>query len=115
MTLNVTDPLLPDLWLFHDEDECADFLTKQFGDAPLIEGAKATTFYSEGECVVLMLPTDETWDEQAAVLVHEAWHVVCGHLEYLREDEAGEETVAYLIQAVSLALFDAHREWLESR
>ncbi len=53
---------------------------------------------------------------EMALLVHEAVHVVAMHFEQgIGEEPCYDEFLAYGVQAVSRALFDAHDRWLAKR
>ena len=103
-------PFCPDVWLFHSREKCVDWYEKRTGTKPDLFESDAQTTYLGGEAVVLIEVKDEpAWEN--ALLVHEAYHVVCNHLSAIGEDEPGEETVAYMVQCVSGALMKAHEKW----
>lgn len=87
------------------------------GNVPELCESDAQTFAWNGTNVVLM----ETWGNEYktewedALLVHEAYHVVCNHLRELGETDAGEEMVAYMMQCTAGALIEAHHMWLEKK
>lgn len=100
----------PDVHLFHDRDKCKRFLAKIHVKPTEFFDTGGQMFYHDGTAVVLMEHTGKP-ETEMALLVHEAYHVAIAHMEWLGEDEAGEETMAYLIQTISNGLFIAHEKW----
>lgn len=109
-------PFVPnEIRLFHNREKCAAWCEKKFGTRPMMMNSSAQTIMWNGVGIVLFEvepEPDPTWEN--ALLVHEAYHMVCQHLRDIKEDEAGEETVAYMIQCVAGALMEAHCEWRKS-
>lgn len=66
--------------------------------------------YDSGVAVILMEHIGKP-ETELALLVHEGYHAAVAHMEWLGEDEAGEETMAYLIQTITNGLFVAHDKW----
>lgn len=101
-------PFLPEVRLFHDRDKCRRFLHK-LGKEPRFLSTGAQTWYSD-EVAVVLIECDNTWHAEAALLAHEAVHVVSFHYSALGEENPSEEFVAYGVQVVSRALFEAHEK-----
>ena len=84
----------------------------------LMQDALATTHYiktPKGNRVCLVcIPIASNLDgvEVAALLVHEAVHVVQEYFSYINEDSPGIEIEAYAIQSVSASLMAAYRDRL---
>lgn len=108
-------PFCPEVRLFHDRDKLASWCMRRYGCPPdMSDEADAQTTYWDGTAIVLIDPREEcdpVWED--ALLIHEAYHVVCNHLKYIGESSAGEEVVAYMMQCVSGALMSAHHRWKE--
>ena len=66
--------------------------------------------YRDGEALVLMTYVGRE-ESELGLLVHEAYHAAIAHMNMLGEDEAGEETMAYLLQTIAHGLFVAHQKW----
>jgi hypothetical protein len=76
----------------------------------------AQTWCEDGLAVVLITTAPETaWHTDAALLCHEAYHVVSMHYAFLGEESPSEEFVAYGVQVISKALFEAHDRWKSKR
>ena len=84
----------------------------------LSEGAMATTHHLTSEkgarASIVCVPIRPEMDgiEVAALLVHEAAHVLQDYFEYIGENQPGVETQAYSIQNISLRLMAAYRDEL---
>lgn len=84
----------------------------------LTEGALATTHHLTSEkgsrASIVCIPIRKDWEgvEVAALLVHEAMHVLQEHFEYIGETAVGRETQAYAIQNISARLMGAYRDEL---
>ena len=102
-------PFLPEVRLFHDRDKCRRFLRKQ-GMEPRFLNTGAQTWYAD-EVAVVLFECDNTWHAEAALLAHEAVHVTSAHFDELGEESPNEEFMAYGVQVVSRALFEAHEKW----
>lgn len=107
-------PFIPELHLFHSRDKADRFIRKALDKVPLFLGAGAQTWCDDGIAVVLM-EAESDWHTEAALLAHEAYHVVSMHYGYLGEESPSEEFVAYGVQVVSKALFEAHERWKSGR
>lgn len=110
-------PYLPKVWLYHDRDKCARRL-RRMGLCNETADVPAQTWYHDGRAVVLMAYDglaefgEDGREVEDALLVHEAYHVVYRHVtQYMGEDEAGEETMAYGVQVVAQHLMTAHHGW----
>ena len=103
-------PFVPDMRLFHDRTRCEEWCERTYGERPSLKDADAQTFNWDGTAIVLMEYDGRRVDEDM-LLVHEAYHVVTANLEAIGEAEAGEETVAYMLQCTAAALVMAHRKW----
>lgn len=84
----------------------------------LTEGALATTHHLTSEkgnrASIVCTPIRKDWEgvEVAALLVHEAMHVLQEHFDYIGETAVGRETQAYAIQNISARLMAAYRDEL---
>ena len=108
-------PFVPELHLFHNRDKADKFIRRHFDKRPKFIDAGAQTWYEDGLAVVLITtPPDMPWHTDAAMLCHEAYHVVSMHYDYLGEESPSEEFVAYGVQVIAKALFEAH-EWWKAR
>lgn len=111
---------VPRIHLFHDEGKERAFLDRmgaEYDDDDLCD-ARTWFFKRRGEMMaVVLLRADACGDdeEDAALLAHEATHVVEDLLATIGEDEPGCEERAYLTQAVTLALLRGHRKWRRNR
>jgi len=109
-------PFIPEVHLFHSKQKAERFIHKAFDKRPLFSDAGAQTWCEDGiACVLMNTPIDTAWHVDAALLCHEAYHVVSMHYDYLGEEQPSEEFVAYGIQVVALALFEAHDKWKKKR
>jgi hypothetical protein len=101
--------MVPEIHLFHSRKRLKRFLRSKRCSAKLYD-SDGQMLYLDGTVAVLMehVGRPETED---SLLVHEAYHAAVAHLEWIGEDEAGEETVAYLVQTISNALMKAHHKW----
>lgn len=102
--------MMPDVRLFHSRGKCERFLAKIHVKPTMFLDASGQMFYRDGTAVVLMDHVGKP-ETEMALLVHEAYHAAVAHMEWLGEDEAGEETMAYLIQTIANGLFSAHGKW----
>lgn len=106
--------MLPNVHLFHSRKKCRSFLEDEMHVKAQFYDTSAQMFYHEGTAVVLMEHVGKT-DTELAMLVHEAYHAAIAHMSWLGEDEAGEETMAYLVQSISNGLFVAHDRWKQKQ
>lgn len=107
------DQFVPEVRLFHDRGKARRYLRAldvdaEFGDLP-----DAHTVFLDGGGdlkAVVLFEADADWHAEAALLAHEAVHVVMDTI-----DRCGftydQEIVAYMVQAVSESLFRAHEKW----
>lgn len=101
---------MPEVHLFHSERKFKRFVKR-------LTGKKAKTFGTEGQMcyycgIVAVLMTHEGQaNTEVSLLVHEAYHAAVAHMRWLNEGDAGEETMAYLVQSISDGLFCAHGKW----
>lgn len=109
---------VPELRLFHSRGRMTTWCAKrgipnecmEFLDAD----AQAWTWKKDSEVVCIVLFENMADDlSDAALLAHEAVHVACNTLGMIGEDDYGEETLAYLVEAFTLALLRAHRKWMD--
>lgn len=113
--VNATLPTLT-VSLWHDQAELGKRLCERGIPADFLK-SDAQTFAAEldGEPVNFVLfecEGDVPLHEQLALLAHEAVHVTDSFFERIGEEEAGNETYAYVVQAACSALFDAHLAWI---
>ena len=106
--------MMPELHLFHSRKKFDRFCRRSFGDKVDDYGSEGQMTYCDGVAAVLMtyLGNDTSG---LTLLVHESYHAAVHHLAYLGEDDAGEETMAYLVQSISHALFVAHYKWKQEK
>ena len=102
--------MVPDVRLFHDRKRCKRFLEGKMHVRAKFYDADGQMFYDSGRAVILMEHKGKP-ETELSLLVHEAYHAAIAHMEWLGEDEAGEETMAYLMQTITNGLFAAHRRW----
>ena len=102
--------MMPEIHLFHKRRKFDRFCKKMFGSKVEDYGSEGQMTYCDGIAVVLMTYSGDDTAE-LTLLVHEAYHAAVHHMDYLGEDNAGEEVMAYLIQSIAHALFDAHGRW----
>jgi hypothetical protein len=113
--LDESFPFVPEVHLFHDRSKAERYIRKHFDKIPRFLGTGAQTWSDDGTAVVLM-EYEGNWHSEAALLVHEAYHVVSYHFgDYMGEESPSEEFVAYGVQVVSKALFVAHERWKRKR
>ena len=117
IALKASFPFIPEIHLFHSRKKAERLIRKAMDRVPrFIDGAGAQTWCDKGIGVVFMSPAlDSDWHADAALLAHEAVHVVLMHFAYLGEEDPNEEFVAYGVQVVSKALFEAHERWKGKR
>ena len=107
-------PFVPEVHLFHDRDEAGKFMREEFGMMPKFLSLGAQAWRIEDTAIVLLEHSGTRITEEGC-LVHEAYHVVYRHFsEYIGEEWPSEEFMAYGMQVVSKALFEAHERWKES-
>ena len=110
--LGDTVPFLPEeVHLFHNRKKMLRWHVERFGTKPMLDDmAHAQAVMRNGIAAVLIEVVDvPQWEY--ALLVHEAYHIVCWHLSELGEECAGEEITAYMLQLLSGALMGAHKKW----
>lgn len=105
--------MMPEVHLFHSPKRFARFCERELGGTSVLD-AEGQMTYCDGIAAVKMTHLGEE-ESELALLVHEAYHVAVAHMAYLGENEAGEETMAYLIQSISHGLFVAHRKWKKKK
>lgn len=103
-------PFIPEIHLFHNREKCQKFVIKRLGKSYCFHEADAQALCENGVAVVL-IECESDWDTDAAMLVHEACHIVQQQCRDICESEPGDEYMAYCMQIVSQALFEAHRKW----
>lgn len=106
--------MLPKVRLFHSRRGFKRYYKKEYGEKPELFDTEGQMTYRDGEVLVLMTYIGNEASE-LSLLVHEAYHAAVAHMEMLGEDDAGEETMAYLIQTISNGLFVAHEKWKRKR
>lgn len=102
--------MVPEVRLFHSRNGFKKYYRKAFGEDAELFDAEGQMTYRDGEVLVLMTHVGKS-ESELSLLVHEAYHAAKAHMEMLGEDDAGEETMAYLIQTISNGLFVAHNKW----
>ena len=110
---------LPDLWLYHDVASARRFLASNGEDPALVDDGV------EGQCIcvagskraycVIVLSCDFTCHAATCgVIAHEAYHATCFALDQIGETEAGEETTAYVLQAITASLVCTHCDYVNN-
>lgn len=102
--------MAPHVHLFHSRKKCKRFLEDRMHIKANFFECEGQMFYHEGIAVILMEHRGKDSTE-LALLAHEAYHAAVAHMDWLGEDEAGEETMACLIQTIANGLFVAHDKW----
>jgi len=107
-------PYLPKVWLYHDKEKCIKRFHKLGWETSIYDvGAQA---WCDEHNAVVLLSYRGNHEAEDGLLVHEAYHVAYRHIaQYMGEDEAGEEVMAYSVQVVSQRLMLAHHKWLRKR
>ena len=100
----------PEVHLFHSRGKCKRFLNKKMHVKANFYDTDGQMFYDNGRAVILMEHVGKP-ETELSLLVHEAYHAAVAHMEWLGEDEAGEETMAYLLQTIAHGLFVAQQKW----
>lgn len=103
------NPFIPEVHLFHDRAKYRRFVEKKVGECE-ISDAEGQTVYVDGIAAIL-ITSNASWHNEAALLTHEAVHAVMSHLGWLGDEAPSEEVLAYAVQIVSGALFHAHEDW----
>lgn len=109
---------LPDLWLFHDAGEAREFLAGNNENPELVDTSPGQCICVEGRdetesyCVVVLACDYSQHALTCGVIAHEAYHATCFAFEQIGETDAGEETTAYVLQAITASLVRAHGEYL---
>lgn len=102
--------LVPEVYLFHSRRKCRRFLKRHFAGKCKLFDTDGQMLYNSGVAVILMEHRGRP-ETELSLLVHEGYHAAVAHMEWLGEGEAGEETMAYLIQTITNGLFVAHGRW----
>lgn len=104
-----------ELHLYHRREKALRLAGRLGASVTLLDGAHAqANGFDDGEdlvCLVLLEVEVRDADQLAALMAHEAVHVSQMILDHVGEDEPGEETRAYLVQGVTLALLEMQRAW----
>lgn len=101
--------MVPEVYLFHSPDKFKRFCDSELGGTELLDADGQMT-YSDGIAAIKMTHRGRR-ETELSLLVHEAYHAAVAHMEWLGEDDAGEETMAYLLQTITNGLFSAHERW----
>lgn len=104
--------LTPEVHLFHSPKKFERFCQRELDGTELFDTDGQMT-YCDGVAAVKMTHIGRP-ETELSLLVHEAYHVAVAHMEWLGEDDAGEETMAYLLQTITDGLFVAHEKWKRS-
>ncbi len=109
-------PVEASLW--HDRAALLGALGDRGVGIRLSDGSHAQTFNEllpDGRCIsfVLMEAVEGTsLSDQLSLLAHEAVHIAYRYMECIGEEEPGEETMAYVVEAVVSILAEQHIAWL---
>ena len=106
--------------LFHDRTKLKKRLAERGHEIELLKGVPGQTFsiVDDGQPVhfVLMENADDVpLYDQLALLAHEATHIASRYLDYIGEEQAGEEEWAYAVQTACSGLFDMHLAYIDGR
>lgn len=101
--------MVPEVHLFHSSEKFERFCDRELGGTELLDSDGQMT-YCDGIAAVKMTHRGSR-ETELSLLVHEAYHAAVAHMEWLGEDDAGEETMAYLLQTITNGLFSAHERW----
>lgn len=122
MKCNVGTTIIPTpkLRMFHSPKKCERYLTDRGVRFNPIDACDAQTWFvtgQKGQTAVVLCSMDQNspWQQQVAMLAHEATHIALWTLEAIGETEPGEEETCYLVQAITLELVTAHFLWRERR
>lgn len=102
--------MVPQVYLFHTRKKLKKFLASHMDEPCELYDTDGQMIYSSGVAIVLMEHRGKE-DTELSLLVHEGYHAAVAHMSWLGEDDAGEETMAYLVQTITHALISAHRKW----
>lgn len=108
---------LPEIRLYHSRKKVCRYLERQGISPEAIPNADAQTWMTTDEFKAVVLFGDWTGDTatDAAMLAHEATHIMLYVMESIGENEPAEEEMCYVTQAITLALCDMHFRWLEGK
>lgn len=108
-----------ELKLFHDEQKYIKALDRQKVVVYLTksDAEVCTTEIKDGTVVsfVLIRETDCSYEQQLALLCHEAVHIAQDYFERIGENKPAIEEQAYVIQSIFQCLAIEHREWVERK
>ena len=102
--------MMPEVHLFHSRRKFDRFCKGRLGGKVEDYGTQGQMTYCDGVAAVYMGYAGDEMTE-LTLLVHESYHAAYHHMQYIGEDEPGEEVMAYLIQSIAHALFVAHGKW----
>lgn len=103
--------LLPEVRLFHTWEKYNRWIERQ-GERPVEpHETDGNMTYIDGRAAILICTDWGCWHEEAALLVHEAYHAVSEHFRAIGETAPGGEVMAYSVQMLSVELFVAHERW----
>lgn len=108
----VINETLPDIniKIWNSPKELKTYCLKHDIELPQLGSGYAQTFiYETNRDIIIHIVIDtEVTNKNTlrAILVHEASHVVDFYLDHIGEENIGEETRAYLLQAVSFYIFE---------
>ena len=105
-----SDMMVPNVHLFHSRKKCRKFLKRNGWKKVKFYGTGAQMMYSDGMAVILMEHEGDPIGE-ASLLVHECYHAAYHHMDWMGEDDYGEESMAYLIQTIAHGVLSAHGAW----
>lgn len=108
---------MPEIRLYHSREKARKVLERQGIPPETIPNADAQTWLKEDGSMAVVLYSNWTGDvaKDAAMLAHEATHIMLYAMESIGEYEPAEEEMCYVVQAVTLALFDMHLRWMDKR
>lgn len=107
--------LLPALYVtyYHTREELQAALADEGIEIALVDSPAQTHWVEadDGRPAAIVLIEPERYDAATVGLIaHEAVHVVQTYLRWLGEVHPGDETQAYLVQAVMAYLIEAHTD-----
>ena len=113
------DNVMPEIEvkLFHDEKKYLKALDKQKVVVYLTKSAAevCTTEIKDGSIVsfVLIRDLECIYEQQLALLCHEAVHIAQDYFERIGEDKPAMEEQAYVIQSIFQCLAIEHRKFID--
>lgn len=108
---------MPEIRLYHSREKARKFLARQGIPPETIPNSDAQTWLKEDGSTAVVLYSNWMGDaaKDAAMLAHEATHIMLYSMDSIGEHEPAEEEMCYVVQAITLALCDMHFRWMGKR